>query len=244
MKTRTIVCNVGLFCLGCLIGCVATWGYLRGEWSNGGVAGNGRYVGEADDNYQGIDVSHYQGKIDWAQVATDDKIQFVYIKATEGASYVDKCYVRNNREARKQGLKVGAYHYLKRGSSIQAQFANFRSTVKKEMQDLVPMVDVEERVGREDLAEFCRLVEAHYGKRPVIYSTNRMYNACCAPRFNDYILMIGRYGKKKPVIKGRGHYNIWQYSERGKINGIARPVDLDRLHPDFRVSKLYLHKGG
>lgn len=50
--------------------------------------------------------------------------------------------------------------------------------------------------------------------------------------------MIGRYGKKKPIIKGKGRYSIWQYSEKGKIDGIKKPVDLDRIHPDFDLSRL------
>ncbi len=100
------------------------------------------------------------------------------------------------------------------------------------------MVDVEEKVHKDSIQLFCSLIEEHYGKRPAIYGTNRSYNTYCAPDFNDYILMIGRYGKKKPIIKGKGRYSIWQYSENGKIDGIKKPVDLDRIHPDFDLSRL------
>lgn len=190
--------------------------------------------------YHGIDVSNHQGKIDWKQVANDKNIQFVYIKATEGATYVDKSYSRNITEARKHGFKVGSYHYLRNTSIIKEQFKNFKNVAAKESQDLIPMVDVEEHVDKDSIKLFCQLIESHYGKKPAIYGTNRSYNSFCAPDFNDYVLMIGRYGKKEPIIIGLGHYDIWQYSEKGSIPGIPKKVDLDRMHPDFNIAKLYL----
>jgi len=71
--------------------------------------------------------------------------------------------------------------------------------------------------------------------------TNKSYNSYCAPDFNDYILMIGRYGPNKPIIKGAGHYDIWQFSEKGRIPGIPKDVDLDRIHPNFRMENLFLN---
>ena len=61
------------------------------------LKGNPRYR-------EGIDVSHYQGRIDWDQVAGSEKICYVYLKATEGATYVDDTYERNLREAKRVGL--------------------------------------------------------------------------------------------------------------------------------------------
>ena len=191
--------------------------------------------------YQGIDVSNHQGKIDWKQVANDKNIQFVYIKATEGATHIDKSYSRNITEARKNGFKVGSYHYLRNTSKFKEQFNIFKKVAAKESQDLIPMVDVEEHVDKDSIKLFCQLIESHYGKKPAIYGTNRSYNSFCAPDFNDYVLMIGRYGKKEPIIIGFGHYDIWQYSEKGSIRGIPKKVDLDRMHPDFNIAKLYLN---
>ena len=59
----------------------------------------------------------------------------------------------------------------------------------------------------------------------MIYGTNRSYNQYLAPKFNDYLLYIGRYGENAPVILGDGEYTIWQYSESEKITGIERKVD-------------------
>lgn len=186
-----------------------------------------------------IDVSNHQGRIDWKKVTTYKNIQFVYIKATEGATLVDKLYARNIREARKYGLKVGSYHYLRNTSLIHDQFENFKRTAKKDLQDLLPMVDMEEDVHRDSIKAFCNLIEEYYGKQPVIYSANSWYNFYCAPDFNDHIKMIGRLGRK-PSISGKGTYEIWQYSNYGYVPGIYYPVDLGRLHPDFKTSRLKL----
>ena len=94
--------------------------------------------------YDGIDVSKHQGKIDWEEVAKDKNIQFVYIKATEGRTMLDRRYRENITGARKAGLKVGSYHFFTSRRSARDQFENFRSHLNRSEQDLIPMVDVEE----------------------------------------------------------------------------------------------------
>lgn len=237
MRKTNILFGLSLFVLGCLTGIIVSFGYIKYHKT---IPIENDHSNEAVTDYQGIDVSNHQGKIDWEKVATDKNIQFVYIKATEGATYIDKSYERNITEARKNGFKVGSYHFLRNTSPVISQFKNFKNEAKRDFQDLIPMLDVEELVSKDSIRLFCKLVKDHYGKKPVIYGTNKSYNLYCAPEFNDYILMIGRYGPKKPVIKGSGHYDIWQFSEKGKIPGISKTVDLDRLHPDFSVEKLFL----
>ena len=237
MRKINILFGLSLFVLGCITGIIATYGYYKYHKS---TPIDNHNSNETISDYHGIDVSNHQGIIDWRKVATDKNIQFVYIKATEGATYIDKSYKRNITEARKNGLKVGSYHYLRNISPVVSQFQNFINVVNRDSQNLIPMVDVEDSISKDSIRLFCKLVEDHYGKKPVIYGTNKSYNLYCAPDFNDYILMIGRYGPKKPVIKGSGHYDIWQFSEKGKIPGISKNVDLDRFHPNFSVEKLYL----
>lgn len=199
--------------------------------------------------YHGIDVSRHQKDIDWKQVAKDKNIQFVYIKATEGETYTDPKYKYNIEEARNNNLKVGAYHYFRTTSSAHGQFEHFKNIAQKADQDLIPMVDVEERQNwtrsqfQDSLKVFIRLVREHYGKAPMIYSVNSFYNKNCAPEFNNYHLMIGRYNDdptKHPVVKGEGTYTIWQYSEKGKVKGIIKPVDLDRFNPIYTIDDLLL----
>lgn len=198
--------------------------------------------------YDGIDVSHHQGRIDWKQVARDPKIRFVYIKATQGATIKDPRYASNITNARRHGLRCGSYHYLSSQSSVRQQFRFFKSTAKKLQQDLIPMIDIEpegvrrwsHKQVRDSLALFCRLVKAHYGKSPLIYTHYSFYNACLAPKFNNYFLFLCKYSWPPPQIRGAGHHNVWQYSERGKIKGIKGHVDLDRLMSGTKLSRLKL----
>ena len=187
--------------------------------------------------YDGIDVSKHQGKIDWEEVAKDKNIQFVYIKATEGRTMLDKRYRENITGARKAGLKVGSYHFFTSRRSARDQFENFRSHLNRSEQDLIPMVDVEEsgckRATRSELqkslGEFMELMKAEYGCYPLLYSQYRFYNEKLAPEFNRYFIFMARYSSSEPVLHGQGKHNIWQYTERGKIKGIKGHVDLDRF---------------
>lgn len=196
----------------------------------------------------GIDVSHHNGKIDWERVK-ETPLLFVYVKATEGATYVDNRYKENFRSAKKAGYKVGSYHFFRMTSSAHDQFANFKKTVDREKQDLIPMVDVETsdkysaKELRDSLNVFIGLVREYYGVRPMIYATNRSYNELCGGLYPSYHLYIGRYGDNPPVIKGSGQYSIWQYTEKGRIEGIPKPVDMARFNPIYSIKDVeYGHR--
>lgn len=188
-------------------------------------------------DYHGIDVSKHQGKIDWPTVAKDKDIQFVYIKATEGRALIDKRYRTNISQARKAGLKVGSYHFFTSNRTAREQFENFRRNVRRNEQDLIPMIDIEESGCRgasraqlqKSLSELIDLMYAEYGKYPLIYSQYRFYNEKLAPEFNKYFIFMARYSASEPVLRGVGKHNIWQYTEKGKIKGIKGHVDLDRF---------------
>ncbi len=188
----------------------------------------------AEARYDGIDISSHQGKIDWEKVSSDKDIRFVYIKATEGSTYRSPHYPDNITEARRSGLLVGSYHYLTSTSPIDRQFKNFSTFALKNIQDLIPMLDVEVRGNWsrsqliDSVAKFCNLVEQHYGVKPMIYSTMGFYNKNLTPHFNKYPLYIGRYSNEEPEINWKGEYTVWQYSETGIIPGIDAYVDLCR----------------
>lgn len=205
-------------------------------------------IGKNSLKYDGIDVSHHQGEINWKEVAKDKRIKFVYIKATQGATIIDKRYEENIKRARRAGLRCGSYHYFSSHTSVREQFLQFKRVVKKSKQNLIPMVDVEKegmdrwtrQQVQDSLALFCRLVKQHYGKLPLIYSHFKYYNTHLSPQFNRYFLFLGKYSVPAPYINGAGRHNIWQYSERGRIRGIKGFVDLDRLMGDTKVSDLLL----
>lgn len=213
-------------------------------------------VNVADNGvYNGIDISHHQGKIDWKKVAHDGKIEFVYIKATEGATYCDNMYKKYIQEARKNNLKCGSYHYFRMSSSVDAQFNNFISKVKKGEQDLIPMIDVEinkrdskgynldgyyvytddNKTITDSLAKFLNKVTEYYGTEPMIYCTLHSYNTLIRDKFSKYRIYLGHYKAKKPGYSG---CTVWQYSENGHVNGIEKKVDLCVFQNSFTIKEI------
>lgn len=189
---------------------------------------------------QGIDVSKYQGKINWAKVAKNGKTKFVYIKATEGTSIKDPQYKSNLEGARKAGLKVGSYHLYSSKTSAYDQFANFKSVVPKKKQDLIPVLDIEgHHSGRLYMArvdKLLELMEREYGVRPIIYTSEALYvRHFSGAKYKKYKFFIANY-KRKPSVP----YTLWQHTEKGSVAGISGYVDLDKFHPKSGMNDILL----
>ena len=192
---------------------------------------------EYTEEYHGIDVSNHQGRIDWHKVATDDNVQFVYIKATEGATYVSPTFEQNIRDARKAGLKVGCYHFLRATSYIHDQFKNFIERCRKDEQDLAPLIDIEVK-GRwtakqvaDSVMHFADLLEQHYGVRPVIYTGTNFFNRYLAHDFSEgYELFIAKYSEDEPILANNVQYTLWQFTDCGEVRGINTDVDQSRFN--------------
>lgn len=188
-------------------------------------------------DYDGIDVSKHQGIIKWDAVAQNKKIQFVYIRATMGKGHFDKWYAKNVARARKNGIKVGSYHFMTSKFSVDEQFRSFVSVAKKSQQDLIPMIDVEEGYFDnwtkaqlcDSVEKFSNLIKKYYGRKPMIYSSEHFYNHMLAPRFNDHIIYIASYSRYMPHMRGSHNHNLWQYSSHGHVRGIGTYVDLCRF---------------
>lgn len=195
---------------------------------------------------EGIDVSHYQGSIDWDQVAGSSKISYVYLKATEGASLVDNTYERNLAEARRVGLSVGSYHFYRPNISWRQQFENLTSVVKRDDQDLVPIIDIEHKGSCSDekfisdLTSFINEVTRYYGKKPLLYTFHNFYNRHLSGHFMDYHWMIARYRSDMPTLDDGKDYVIWQYTSSGSIPGIKGNVDRSRLMGDYSLHHVQL----
>jgi len=211
---------------------------------------NEKYViAEIGDIY-GIDVSHHQGKIEWEKVRqwNGNKIHFVYIKATEGSTFTDKAYRRNLKGARENNLLVGSYHYFRTTSSVKTQFENFINSVDKDKQDLIPLIDVEEKRNWGDsefhnnLQEFLNLVENHFGAKPMIYTVNSFYNINLSGKYKSYHSHIGRYGANPPNMRDKTTWTIWQFTETGKVDGIPKHVDINVINRKYSLQDLLLKK--
>ncbi|MCR5131619.1 MAG: glycosyl hydrolase family 25 [Prevotella sp.] len=198
--------------------------------------------------FDGIDVSHHQGFIDWTSVAAEGKVKFVYVKATEGSTLVDPSYRENVEGARKQGILVGSYHFLSSLSDVVGQFINFSREVKREEQDLLPMIDVEwsgmsqwtPRQMQDSLALFAYLVQEYYGVQPLIYADAKFYGQRLTPRFDDFPLFIAHYREFPPVVEKAHRLYLWQRDEHGRVAGIEKDVDLDVLTKGTTLSDIMI----
>lgn len=184
----------------------------------------------------GIDVSHYQGYIDWQNIVNTNNISFAYVKATESNYYVDDYYYYNFEEGQKKGLAMGSYHFFRANVSMLEQFENMTSVVDPTKQDIVPMIDVEAANGvpadvfANRLKEFLKMVEDFYGRPPVLYTYVNFYNKYIANRgFGKYPLMIAFYNGTPPSVADGKKYIMWQYTCRGRIAGVKGDVDKSRF---------------
>jgi lysozyme len=189
----------------------------------------------------GIDVSNHQSFIFWPGVKQmkdkDIKIQFAFIKATEGLTDTDKQFKHNWQSAKEMGIARGAYHYFLATKSGKDQALNFIKNVKLEHGDLPPVLDVEDLYGvdpaimRAGVKEWLQTVAAAYKVKPIIYSFADFYNNNLGGEFKDYPLWVAHYiEQSKPKIKR--DWIFWQHSDAGKVNGITTKVDFDAFGGD------------
>lgn len=190
---------------------------------------------------QGIDVSHHQHTINWEEVATDDNVSYVYIKCSEGSTFKDDQYIINAEGAHKAGIPMGAYHFYRSESSPEEQLRNMSEIAKKEDFDLVPMIDVEARgeVALDrfiaDLKKFAKLVSEYYDCKPLFYSGQNFYNKYLAGELKGYHWMMAKYNEEEPILDDGLNYTFWQYSSKGRINGIKGNVDRSCLMEGFSL---------
>jgi len=183
----------------------------------------------------GLDMSHYQGSVFWETVGENAKMAYVYLKATEGGDKIDQRYEENIFLAHRYGLKVGSYHFYRARIPQRTQLANFMSQCQPGEQDLIPMIDVETNSGLptrefcDSLMTFLQLVEEAYKQKPLIYTGTNFYNKHLQGKLDEYKLMIAQYTPEEPVLKDGKEYIMWQYTGKGRINGVNTYVDKSRF---------------
>ena len=179
----------------------------------------------------GIDVSHYQRRIAWDKVVSQG-IDFVFIKATEGASYNDSIFLDNWSEAKRVGLKRGAYHFFRPTISARQQAMNFMRHVPMETGDLPPVLDVEVTDGvvsdrlLDSVQLWLDLVKQELKVQPMLYTNLDFYKRHLADHFRDIPLWVARYNHKEPYLAGKD-WHFWQYGNRGRLEGIEGFVDFN-----------------
>ena len=191
---------------------------------------------------RGVDVSSYQGDIDWQTLASQE-ISFVFIKATEGSSFVDDYFEYNYREAQKTRLRVGAYHFFSYDSGGKTQAENFIRTVEACENMLPPVIDLEfygnkeknppdQIEVREQLTILITALEAHYGMKPILYATQKSYDLYLAGAYEDCDIWI-RSVIASPALSDGRQWAFWQYTDRARLDGYhskEKAIDMNVFH--------------
>ena len=183
----------------------------------------------------GIDISHYQGDINWKMLEQTRQgqfpVQFIFMKATEGGDYSDKTFQANFDSARAHGFIRGAYHFYNPKTDPVKQADFFIHTVKLEKGDLPPVLDIEKK-GKDtkklqnDLKVWLRKVEAHYGVKPIIYASYKFKTKYLTDSvFNAYPYWIAHYYVDS--VRYEGDWKFWQHTDVGTLPGISEQVDLN-----------------
>ncbi len=185
----------------------------------------------------GIDISHHNRRINWKRVravrGNGLRLQFVFLKATEGATRQDDAFKTNWAAARKAGMRRGAYHFFHPRRDAQKQADNFIQHVTLEPGDFVPVLDAEIERGLSEaeivagLKTWLDAVEAHYQARPMIYTNPHFYKKYIAGHFDDYPLWIADYSSKSLKNYDSRRLYLWQHSQNGRIDGIPGQVDVN-----------------
>jgi lysozyme len=179
----------------------------------------------------GIDVSHYQGVIDWAQVASAG-IKFAYIKATDGVVHVDPYFHRNWEGAKSAGIYRGAYHFFRPEFNEISQLALFIRTVGPliDLPLLLPCaLDLE--VGPMDQAELdnaFKFLKALDAAKPVLYVDKSTGEKIKEERFAQFSLWLADYSTIEPMS-----WTFWQHTPQGQVGGIQNAVDLNWFNGPF-----------
>lgn len=200
-----------------------------------------------DYNVHGIDISKYQGNIDWYQLKNHE-VRFAFIKATEGKELQDPNFEKNWRKAYQVGIARGAYHFYRPNVDWKIQARNFISNVELEKGDMPPVLDIElihrnnQLYLLSEIKKWLEVVERHYGIRPIVYTYENYYNRFLLDEFRHYNLWIAKYSNSSPCLEDGARWEFWQYSESGQLNGIDHKVDMNCFYGTEAQFKKILKK--
>jgi lysozyme len=183
----------------------------------------------------GLDVSQYQGKINWEvidSVENNFKLHYVLIRAPAGNNKVDSQFKTNWKAAKHQKLLRGAYHYYRPNENSLEQAEKFIQTVQLKKGDLPPVLDIEQLPKNQSMANLKKglqrwldKVETHYKVKPIIYTGEKYYENFLKDEFEGYTFWIANYNFFVEEIKE--DWLFWQFTEKANIAGIEEKVDLN-----------------
>jgi lysozyme len=236
--------------LGFALSACTTTSYDFAEVAQAPLGGSGPRFGDNDPHewagrtpwsypVHGTDVSKYQATIDWPTVARS-RIEFAFIKATEGGDRFDERFNENWAGARAAGIPRGAYHfyYFCTPAAVQARW--FIQNVPRDRSSLPPVLDMEWNAAspscklrppaatvRSEMRVFLDIVERHYGKKPVIYTTVDFFDENGLSSFKGYPYWLRSTAGHPSEKYGPHPFTFWQYTGTGVIPGIKGDADIN-----------------
>jgi lysozyme len=188
-------------------------------------------ISQSKNNFVfGIDVSQYNGSIDWDIVKTSKHpIKFVFIRSTMGIDGFDRRFKTNIKEAEKNGFIVGTYHFFRPNENPVLQFENFKNHTIIKKGHLLPVLDIEDsgdlnkNMLINNIKKWLLLAEQEYRVKPIIYTGRKFYYNYIEEEFKSYPLWIASYSGKNKLSEI--NYNFHQFTEKVKIKGIDNLTD-------------------
>ncbi len=186
---------------------------------------------------QGIDVSRWQGEIDWSRVS-DAGTRFAFIKATEGGDHLDPNFRRNWEGAKRAGIPRSAYHFVWWCRPAKDQVRWFKRHIPRDADALPPVLDVEwnghsEKCGKKiprakalaKIREMLHGLEAHTGKKPIIYTDITFHEDVLEGELNEYPFWLRSTAAPLRHRYKRERWEFWQFTTTGRVPGITGDVD-------------------
>ena len=198
---------------------------------------------------KGIDVSHWQGTIEWP--AIQDEYKFVFMKATEGTGFTDDQFALNwIYGAGEENLLRGAYHFWRFAWNAEQQAEHFFDTVSKtgDMGELPPVIDIEDTrspkgpTAVHSILQTLQRTEELFGVKPIIYTAQWWWNPWTESNtgFGDYDLWVADYTWYSNVLNrprympaGWADWQIWQHSCKGCVQGVQAECDLNKAKDEW-----------
>lgn len=199
-------------------------------------------------NRKGIDVSHHNGTIDFNKVKSAG-YDFVYIKLTEGTTFVDKKADTNFRNAKNAGMDVGFYHFARftSNATAQAEARHFLKQVAKYDVDLPHCLDLEVNPGKLKPAFLSQAVLAYKALvgEIILYSGAYFARDSLTSAVRGIPLWVAHYGKNTPLANSTwSKWFMFQHTDTGRVNGISGNVDLNEMDTSVYTLKKSSNKTG
>lgn len=196
---------------------------------------SGRNINKLKYPITGIDVSKHTGKVNF-KLMVAQKVDFVYIKASEGSTNTDPKFESYYTAARKTKIAIGAYHFFRFNKSGKAQAKNFLRSIKNKKYDLPPVIDVEEWGNIKNIpadsviarmGTFIKEVKAKLNMPVMIYTNESGYRQFVKGHFDKHYVWICSFNAEPNIDKD---WTLWQYNHDGNLKGAEGMIDMNTFN--------------